>query len=161
MLRSRSRWSQNYLGAGDDIKFLIVTEFTGQFKMRRGKLMTQLDKKFLNKMDNLFHKTRNRIIITNSHRDNLFNVIISLSIKMSENSYGEYKCDYIYDEENVSDTVMGYAQKWYTILFERNMFNNIEYKKTWFLEQNIYEENDSINSKILGSHIIIEYESQV
>lgn len=41
------------------------------------------------------------------------------------------------------------------------MFNNIEYKKTWLLEQNIYEENDSINSKILGSHIIIEYESQV
>ena len=41
------------------------------------------------------------------------------------------------------------------------MYNNIEYKKTWFLEQNIYEENDSINSKILGSHIITEYESQV
>ena len=145
----------------DDIKILIITDFTGQFKMRRGKLMTQLDKKFLNKMDNLFHKTRNRIIMTNSHHDNLFNIIISLSIKMSENSYGEYKCDYIYDEENVSDTVMGYSQKWYTILIERNMFNNIEYKKTWLLEQNIYEENDSINSKILGSHIIIEYESQV
>ena len=144
----------------DDIKFLIVTEFTGQFKMRRGKLMTQLDRKFLNKMDYLLHKTRNRIIMTNYHPDNLFNVIISLTIKMSENSYGEYKCDYIYDEENVSDTVMGYSQKWYTILIERNMFNNIEYKKTWLLEQNIYEENDSINSKILGSHIIIEYESQ-
>jgi hypothetical protein len=144
----------------DYIKILIITDFTGQFKMRIGKLITQLDKKFLNKMDHLVHKTRNRIIITNSHHNNLFNIIISLSIKMSENSYGEYKCDYIYDEENVSDTVMGYSQKWYTILIERNMFNNIEYKKTWLLEQNIYEENDSINSKILGSHIITEYESQ-
>ena len=31
----------------DDIKILIITEFTGQFKMRNGQFMAQLNLKFL------------------------------------------------------------------------------------------------------------------
>ena len=138
----------------DDIKILIITEFTGQFKMRNDKLMAQLNKKFLDKMNILLYKTQHYEIITSFYRnkiDKTFNVIISLNIKISENTYDE--------SYNNKRKFIGYSEKWYIIIIERNMHLNMEYKKTcWFSS---FKERDPLDDTTLYSTSINEkiYES--
>ena len=46
----------------DDIKFLIITEFTGQFKMRNGNLIQQIDRDVINNMNDLFNQIPKPIV---------------------------------------------------------------------------------------------------
>ena len=114
----------------DDIKILIITEFTGQFKMRNGNLIQQIDRDVINNMNDLFNQIPKPIVFPKNlnYRD-----IIYLNI--TNDLFGQYTINGIFDDDDILE-FHGYLNKWYTIEIIYNATNK-QYTKLYSISSEI------------------------